>query len=844
MEHFEKMRLCAGKNLITYNPRDAFRVESGAVLVYIVSLHSKGVGRRIFLYEAHIGEIIPAFSYTDLDNTRLCFCLLSGNAEISVMPGFSTKVLRQRFAEKAQIKNFTIEGYNEALAEKYRFLTVIDEVNLKRRDKNKENVSSGIVSEITDVFSKKKKCRKNTDLPLYNAVSLICNYSDIMLIGYDEVKKAGYSDPRVDDLAALSGFAYREIKLSENWYNQNIGALLVFDENGAPMACLPRNNRSYNLYTNNGEVKKVDKAFADKLRSRAYVFYRSLPSKKLSKRDVRVFWLGSLSIADVFRFFVISLITTVTALSIPIISRELYNVYIPLGLERVLLELGALLLGLMVSNVVFTIIRRLLLYRQGLRVGYDFQNAVIHRLFTLPQSFFRRYDSAELAVGVSSAESLAGSVTGEGLSLIMSVFISVIYLVCMLFISPVMSVWGLIALIVYSVVYLLFMRFIAKRSREYADASVQTTAVLTRLIHGIAKLKTSSAEEKAFLRYLKPYIKERGIEEQIGKARSNMLAISLASSGIFALVFYLICYAQNFSVSAGEFIAFVSVFGGLSGYVTAIINSIMRVNSDMPMLKKLEPIFDEEPEDVHSLYSLNSFKHEIKLEHLTFSYGDIPVLSDINLTIKKGEYVALTGVSGCGKSTLLKLMLGFEKPTTGRILYDGVNLEDFNKKLLRKNIGAVLQDSCLVAGSIYDNITVSRPDASLAEVSAAVKLSALEEDIQKMPMGLHTVLGEENSSVSEGQKQRILIARAIITNPPILILDEATSALDNKSQSVVTETLKKSSATKLVAAHRLTTIMDCDRVIVIDKGKVVEQGLPEELLKKGGLFARLAERQI
>ncbi len=843
MEEFRKIRLRAGENFITDNSLDAFRVDSGVVRVYIVSLHGNGAGRRTLLYEAESGDIIPAFNYTDNDNLNLCFCLVSDNAEVAVMSGCSTKVLRRRFADAAGIENVDIEGYNEAIAEKNRLMTVRDDGYLKRHSKNEDSVSKGIISEISSAFSKKNKSEARTDNPLYNALALICEYSKIKLAAYEKVKKSVIGNPQLDDIASLSNFAYREIRLKDNWYNQNLGALLVFDENGTPLASLPRNSHSYNLYYTNGEHKRIDEINSHGLRSRAYVLYRALPERRITRRDLFDFRLKSLSAADIFKFFIISLITVMTGLLIPLVSRELYNVYIPLGLEKVLLELGALLLGFMTANILFAIIRGLTLYRQSLKTGYDFANAVIHRLFALPQSFFRRNDSAKLAVDISAASTAFGSITGELMSLFMSMFTALIYLACMFAVSPVMSAMGLIALLVYTIFYSLFMHYIARNSRKYADQNAETNAVLVRLIRGISRLKTSSAEDKAFLAYLKPYIKERQINEKIEKARGNMLTLSLVSSGLFSMAFYLICYTRSFEINTGEFVAFLALFSGLAVYVTAVINSVTLIKSEKPVLDRLQPVFEEEPEDARSRCKLNRFRHEIKLEHLSFSYGDTPVLSDINLTVKKGEYIAVTGVSGCGKSTLLKLLLGFEQPTGGRILYDGYDLGVLNKRLLRKNIGAVLQDSCLIAGSIYDNITVSRPDASLAEVNAAVKLSALNEDIENMPMGLHTVIGGEDCSVSEGQKQRILIARAIISNPDILILDEATSALDNKAQSVVTETLKKSAATKIIAAHRLSTVMECDWIIVLDNGMIAEQGTPDELLKSGGLFTRLAERQ-
>ena len=229
-----------------------------------------------------------------------------------------------------------------------------------------------------------------------------------------------------------------------------------------------------------------------------------------------------------------------------------------------------------------------------------------------------------------------------------------------------------------------------------------------------------------------------------------------------------------------------------------------------------------------------------------FPYSpDAPnVLQNIDLNIKPGEYVGLVGPSGCGKSTLMKLLLGFEKPTQGKIYYDNKDIDSIDKRELRKKMGVVLQDGKLISGSIFENITITAPNATVTDVRQVIKNVGLEKDIQEMPMGLHTILSEDCGTISGGQQQRILIARAIISNPKILFFDEATSALDNVTQSMVCETLEQMDSTRIVIAHRLSTIMRCDRIIVLNAGKVVEQGTYAELMENKGLFYNLASRQM
>ncbi len=201
------------------------------------------------------------------------------------------------------------------------------------------------------------------------------------------------------------------------------------------------------------------------------------------------------------------------------------------------------------------------------------------------------------------------------------------------------------------------------------------------------------------------------------------------------------------------------------------------------------------------------------------------------------------GASGSGKSTLLKLLLGFEKPDEGRVCYDGKDLRQLDKREVRKQLGVVLQNGRLIAGSIYENITITAPHATMEEVKAVIEAVGLKDDIAQMPMGVHTVLSESSGTISGGQRQRILIARAIINRPAVLIFDEATSALDNVTQAAVCESLERMNVTRIVVAHRLSTVRNCDRILVLDNGKIAEEGSYESLMAKNGLFRQFASRQ-
>ena len=235
----------------------------------------------------------------------------------------------------------------------------------------------------------------------------------------------------------------------------------------------------------------------------------------------------------------------------------------------------------------------------------------------------------------------------------------------------------------------------------------------------------------------------------------------------------------------------------------------------------------------------------IELHHVSFRYSpDTPlVLQDISLKINPGEFVAIVGASGSGKSTLLRILLGFEKPDTGSVLYDLKSLVQLNIREVRNQIGVVLQEGQLMSGSILNNIAGTRT-LSLEEAWSAAKSVGLDTEIREMPMQMHTYISEGSGNISGGQKQRILIARAIASNPRILFLDEATSALDNMTQNIVMESLEKLKLTRVVIAHRLSTIQHADIIYVLDKGKIDDAGTYQELLNKGGLFSQLVQHQL
>jgi NHLM bacteriocin system ABC transporter ATP-binding protein len=478
---------------------------------------------------------------------------------------------------------------------------------------------------------------------------------------------------------------------------------------------------------------------------------------------------------------------------------------------------------------------------------YSIQNSVFDRLFNLPESFFRNYDSAGLAgraIGASSIfEGLSELLVTQGLSAVFSLF----YLFRMFTYSFNLSILSIFMLIISMLIIWIFGQRELKYKKITLELNGKTNSKMFQILTGISKLRIAGVENRALYEYLKPYTEAREAESKYSSISAHINEVIIAAlPAVYSLFFYMLVVYQGISMSIGEFIGFISAFGAFSAAMLSLIQGLLTANEINPTFERLRPILETKPEFEDDMVLPGDITGDIEMNNITFAYDQEVgnVIDNLSLHIKPGEYVGIVGSSGCGKSTLLKLLLGFEKPQRGKIYYDGRDIDATDKRELRKKLGVVLQNGGIIAGSIYENITITCPDAKISRVNKVIEDVGLKEDIEQMPMGMHTYLSEGSGSISGGQKQRILIARALVSNPKIIFFDEATSALDNVTQSMICKTLENIDATKVVIAHRLSTIINCDRIIVLDGGRIVEDGNYEALMAKKGLFYELASRQI
>lgn len=844
-----RFSLKGGEVYITDNESCAYKVISGTVLIYVVPLKNGKPGRRSFIYQAECGEVVPGFTYKDIEYCHWRFCFVAvDSASIQIIENGSTKILREKFARKAKLKNFSREGYNGALVDQYR-LNIVTEDGFIRRTRNQQTDTAENVKMLIANSFKKSRIADTPDTPdlLYNAMCILGGSIGVKVASYDKIKTICKDKATVSDIARISHFAYREIVLNKGWEKEDGGSFITFNSKNKPIVCLSKGTHSYTLWDveNNCALPCTKKVVAT-LNPKGYMIYRPFPDKELSRMDMVKFCAGHLRRADVIMLLLLTIATSLLGVITPTISQSIYDSYIPMGAVGMLYQIGCMLAAFMISNLMFSIVKNISSFRISTRIAYAVQDAFYNRLFNLPESFFREYDSADLAQRAVSAGAIAKSVIDLIISASVSLVFALVYFFRMLSYSVPMSLVGILMLLIYALVNFM----ITVRALKYNDKSLEldgkTSSVMYQFLNGISKIRIAGIEDKAVYEYLKPYVEQKECEQKEDRIMDTGAVFGLVANSIFSIVFYCIVVSSGSGISLGSFIAFNTMFGSFSSVFLQLANLLISYKSLKPGIERLKPVLAQCPESDEAKELPGDISGDIEINNVSFAYGeDMPVvISDISLNIKQGEYIGIVGPSGCGKSTLIKLLLGFEKPSVGKIYYDNKDIESLDKRELRKKMGVVLQNGHLISGSIFENITITAPDATLSEVQQAVEAVGLKDDIDAMPMGLHTILSEDASTISGGQQQRILIARAIISNPQILIFDEATSALDNITQRMVCDTLDSMQSTRIVIAHRLSTIMRCDRIVVLNEGRIAEQGTYEELMSNNGLFCSLAGRQM
>ncbi|NEY31545.1 NHLP bacteriocin export ABC transporter permease/ATPase subunit [Streptomyces sp. PRKS01-65] len=680
----------------------------------------------------------------------------------------------------------------------------------------------------------------------YAACRLVARAAGIALA---EPAHSGAESDRLDPVervAVASRVRTRAVRLQGRWWKENVGPLVGRRAlSGAPVALLWRRGGYVAVHPGSGRETAVDKANAEEFEPRAVMFYRPLPERRLSPlRLVRFCLRGSRG--DLLNLLASGLVTVAIGALVPLATGKVLGEFVPRAQTGLITQVClAVLIGGVVAAA-FMLLQNLTILRLEGRIEAALQPAVWDRLLRLPTAFFTERSTGELASAAMGISAIRRLLAGVGPTVAQSVTVGAMNLGLLLWYSVPMALAAIGMLVVIAAVFLALGLWQVRWQRRLVVLTNKLNNQAFQTLRGLPKLRVAAAENYAYAAWAERFAHSRELQQKAGRVKNlNAVLGAVYLPLCTLLMFMLLAGPARGSMSAAAFLTFSTSVTMLLTSVTQLTGAFVSAVAALPLFEEIKPVLEATPEVRTASSRPGPLSGAIEARRLSFRYTDDGplILDDVSFEVRPGEFVAIVGPSGCGKSTLLRLLIGFDRPLSGSVLYDGQDLAALDQSAVRRQCGVVLQHAQPFTGSIMDVICGTEPYTP-EEVMAAAEMAGLAEDIRRMPMGLHTIVSG-SGAISGGQRQRLMIAQALIRRPRILFFDEATSALDNETQRTVIESTKALNATRVVIAHRLSTVLDADRVIVMEDGKVAQQGPPAQLLADtGGRLHELVRRQL
>ena len=836
------MQLSGSEKKIVAVPTDSCMVAEGSVLVFL--LYGDPV-RMLFLAQLKAGDPVPC-----VEGQR--FLLAPANeAKLTGAQG-SPAELRKFAAEiGVELPENDSEG-SAALTGKLTEIAQQESIREQEEIRNRIRERSELEEEnrrrmFRSLRDDAEETGRKQGNALYDALRVLFRRQGIALVSFETLQKACPEGYTVFDAARLSGTTCREVTLPKNLRKTELDPLLCFlRDSGKPIVVFSDTfgrKRVFDPVTQ--EAERFPAELEKQLEDKAYEIQKCFAEKSVNFRSMTRFALREMSLKNLVITLIGMFLVTEAGLLLATLNSLLYDSIIPQGEMTDLIGFAGIIIACMIGSLCFGISKNIATFRNTSKVSYSLQSAILNRLFHMPEKFFRSYESALLSYRV---ERLSGVYISMYMCLIQIVLqggFSLLYCRRMYEYSPALARVGLLFVLLNVITSAVIGQVFNEYSTDKSRARGQLRTFLYQTVTGISGVRLLGAEEDVQGEYVDKFVDYINADRKYSLSQRLAPVVSILITGVSTVLMYSMMVNARINVSIGSFMGFMAAYAAFSASMAMVGNNAMSIYSSLPTLQESADVLRMQPEQYGSGKILKKVTGKIDIDRVSFSYqkDGKQVLRNIDLHIRPGEYVAITGRSGCGKSTLLRLLLGFEQPSSGMIYYDDIGMDRLNIPELRRRMGVVLQDGGLISGTILDNIKAGNRDLTNEELDRILDEVGLKEDINALQMGILTPISEEWSTISGGQKQRILIARAIAGNPDILLMDEATSSLDNITQKYVCESLEKHNITRVVIAHRLSTVVNCDRIIVMDNGQIREQGTYEELMAQKGVFYQLAVDQ-
>ena len=900
------MELQAGKRWRLKNEDEYLLVQQGVVEVYAVTASQESY-RQEYLFPLKAGQaVFPAFDeFGEID--ILIYALEDCQLQVEKLANSSKETLYLQMQEWFKqlscikwVKSLADLGDNsldqngmmldediascsdllKCFEEKQRIFSMLQGIRFLSADKRlerRQNIISHqkqrLVNDAIDnllgeeeIFYEERNTEQRTK-NLEEASFIIHLVQKSLLMGQSDISIPPERVKKLDSIGLIRRVAQkanvqlRLIKLEKNWYTKDCGTMIgYYGEKKEMAAIIPQTPGHYRLITRSmPEGIKITEDEANKLDMDAFLCYAGFPRRKMRIRDLLRFMFRQCWLSDYRTILLVSFFAGIIPLVTPVITETVFQNIIPIMDREGLVSVTQVLMVTSFTMAALSMIRSVSVMRIGSRLDMSVEAALWGRLLNMPEKFFRRFTTGELASRMRGFEALNEVLSGTFVSSVFNTLFSFWSLLLMCWYSLKLTAVAVVIWAIWCVITVAIYWRVLSYQRKLIAATNAEAGLVQQIFAGLGKFRVHGAEEQAYNLWSKVFGEtwrwnlalrwQNNYNSIIGAAQPFILTMVLYYFAVYGLQDSSNTVADTEKVIIGigyaQFLAFEAAFTAFNATLNSVIPLIGKFFSIQPHIENLRPILEEIPENTTDKVEADPLSGAIDVSHLSFAYGEDKndVLHDISFQIAAGENVAIVGHSGCGKSTLVRLLLGFEKPRSGAIYYDGQSLAELSLPSVRSQMGVVLQNGQLMSGDIFTNI-VGQAALTQDDAWEAAEAAGIADDIRAMPMGMNTVISEGSENISGGQRQRIMIARALAAKPAILIFDEATSALDNRTQSIVTESLNKLKTTRLVIAHRLSTIKECDRILVMDKGSLVESGTYEELVAKNGVFAKLVRRQV